>query len=818
MTTKFINEKLNDPLDQGEWRFFPHMILRSAGFPLKWLTQFTFTDTMKLVEEKKRLDEKWNETISECNNELEKMLDLTTKQKKKLISQLRRYKIPTAKGSTELLANLGAGFQIKLEDMIEKMNYLEAQISKTFQTELDRQRHHLKQVYLENESLQEAVFLSSPDAYHNGLKHFLSKELEQSRPRGQRQKEQLAAIYLQRFTSKNETASYYGPTNYGTFTSQPGLLELHVNGPIKRQLFMSYWAVQSLANYMAEDDSILPYLKPKLSPFIKRENSNLRQSSNGKLIQLPEIYHKMIRYSDGNHNIHQIAAMLDLSTAECIARIQKLKEKRIILLEIDFPTSVFDPFEKLKEKIQQLPNDCSSKSKWLHVINEWSSHLITWKESESFQQRRHILTLLENSFEQNVGLSSRKDRGKHYTDRLIVFEEARGDVETCRIGLNMQKQWKDQLEPIFKLISCRAAVEHRALTEFAYKEYQSFNSDVNFLTFALHMQGCKTEALQYAKEKLKEFDNRLSEWTALHPFEKGSIVIAKEDVDAFCLNFPQPDVALFSPDIMIAADDVDAINEGKYKLILGEVHSGIQVWSVLNSVYPDQLRLNEEIYHHLGPTLQSFWLEHVGPRAPGKTFRPELSQGTTVENLGRSMKSREYVRSIAELGLIYENERFYVTEGEKPKLMDLETDVEPLNQIFSLPSVKSFSIQIGEHTPRIEINGVVFQRERWTFACKELLVRVNGYTDWLLLDWATDLRKNYNMPRYVYARGNNEPKPIFVDFHNFFTLEVLYQLLKRNEHVSITEMVPAQDSLWFTRGENKHTAEFRFSVIHENLT
>lgn len=819
MTLELTTDHKRKQLDQGEWRFFPHIILRSAGFPLHWLLQLSFPNTSELIYEKKKHEAKCKEALEDFKIALRSMPELTNRQRKRLHRQLDLYTWPAGEGSSELLSRIEDHRLIEAKERFNTLKEVYEQINTVFADELRRNRSHLQQIFIENVNLQEATYLSSPNAYETGLNSFLTNELDSSRTNKQRKKEKMAAKYLQRFTSKNETASFYGPSNYGVFTFQPGQLEIRVKGKIKRQLFLAYWAVQSLADKIANDSHIQPYLKPKLSPFLKRERTQLRQAANNKLIRLPDVYHQIIEECNGLKTVFEIAQSLDLPITECLSRMLKLKEKRVLVLEVDFPTSVFETFHELKEWINRLPNDCVSKVFWKKIADEWSDLLMEWNHSSTFEQRRKLLKSLEISFEKHTALFSRKDQGKHYSDRMIVYEEAHGDVSTCLIGQELKDKWKVQLTPIFRLLTCRAAVEHQAFTQFAYEEYQKFENKPNFLSFALHMQKCKQNALEYVNKELQSFDHKLITTLQACSLDQGKISLTEEEIESFCSQFPTTEMALFSPDLMIAASSAEAINQGDYQLVLGEVHSGIQVWSVLDSVYPERNHLNEEIYHHLGDRLQSLWLEHVGPRAPGKTFRPELSGGITVENLGRSMKFRSEVRAVSELDLVYD-QRFYIIEGGHKKIMDLETDVEPLNQIFSFPSVKSFSIPMGEHTPRIEINGVVYQRERWKLNSQEILTSASDkdIKDWLLIEWAIDFKDKYSMPRYVYVRGDQEPKPIFIDFENFFTLELLIQLLKKNEIVVISEMLPAADDLWFERNESKYTSEFRFSVIYENLT
>src|SRR5581483_358309 len=69
------------------------------------------------------------------------------------------------------------------------------------------------------------------------------------------------------------------------------------------------------------------------------------------------------------------------------------------------------------------------------------------------------------------------------------------------------------------------------------------------------------------------------------------------------------------------------------------------------------------------------------------------------------------------------------------------------NWLFSTPSALMPAITLGGHTPRIEIDGVVYQRERWTLAVADVLppTAPRGDAAALLLH-ASALRQRLQLP------------------------------------------------------------------------
>ncbi len=176
MTTDHIRK----PLDQGEWRFFPHVILRSAGFPLHWLQQLSFSNTSELIYEKKKHEAKCKEALQDFKVALRSMPELTNRQRKRLHRQLDLYTWPEGEGSRELRSKIENHRLIEAQKRFNTLKEISEQIKTVFADELMRNRRRLQQVFIENVNLQEATYLSSPNAYETGLHLFITNELDSS--------------------------------------------------------------------------------------------------------------------------------------------------------------------------------------------------------------------------------------------------------------------------------------------------------------------------------------------------------------------------------------------------------------------------------------------------------------------------------------------------------------------------------------------------------------------------------------------------------------------------------------------------------------
>jgi hypothetical protein len=125
------------------------------------------------------------------------------------------------------------------------------------------------------------------------------------------------------------------------------------------------------------------------------------------------------------------------------------------------------------------------------------------------------------------------------------------------------------------------------------------------------------------------------------------------------------------------------------------------------------------------------------------------------------------------------------------------------------------AITIGDHTPRIEIDGVVYQRERWTLSVPEILPppAVRGDAAALLLH-ACEVRLRAQLPERVFARMPSERKPLYVDFANMFSLELFFHLIRNDATVTVSEVFPSPETWWLRGMRGTSSCEWRMTCIY----
>jgi hypothetical protein len=84
-----------------------------------------------------------------------------------------------------------------------------------------------------------------------------------------------------------------------------------------------------------------------------------------------------------------------------------------------------------------------------------------------------------------------------------------------------------------------------------------------------------------------------------------------------------------------------------------------------------------------------------------------------------------------------------------------------------------------------------------------------------LFQRAQQVRAHLGCPSVVFMSFPSEPKPVHIDFENFFLVEAFAHLLSRQAPeaiVGVSEMAPGPDELVATGPDGTRTSELRIGV------
>jgi Lantibiotic dehydratase, N terminus len=264
-----------------------------------------------------------------------------------------------------------------------------------------------------------------------------------------------------------------------------------------------------------------------------------------------------------------------------------------------------------------------------------------------------------------------------------------------------------------------------------------------------------------------------------------------------------------SPDIQIAAADVEAVKRGEYRIVIGDYHPGTSP-------------LGQGVFSHRHPNRQRFletWGSDVGtptiyplpPRVPQvpMTARfmpaPSLPGDIAVVPPMPEVRARRGLRVVSVADLLVDGDM--ITDRERSFRA-------PLHALFWVPMFVAtvFSYEPFpkvEHMERITLGRTVFRRESWRISVGDCPTDPAGVAAWA---------RDHGMPRRLFVRMPDERKPTYLDVESPVLARIFCRQIRRradapDELVAVSEMLPAPEACWLDLDGERYTSELRIAAV-----
>lgn len=739
--------------------------------------------------------------------------EATIKLRRRLRSQVKEG------GQIELDQELRGALDEHLVTSLERWNALttayaalEAQARTTFEEELPQRRQALYEI-AGGTRFQEALWFSSPHLLERGLHSYLAKPNFRTRPARVRRIERQLITYLQRLCAKNDTNSFFGPLNFGDSASEqgtalPGPGMKHIQ---RRQAYLAHWGVVALAEIISKDPGVQPFLRPHISPLCRLELAHDRAIvAETTTIPLSAVRRELLAQIDGSRTVAAIADALQRPQVNVIQELERLARAFMVVLQIE--VSVVDPFPLnwLQLWIAALPPDCTRRDHWaaaLHELREMQDRF----GPASFDQRRAILAALETRFTALTGLEARRGEGQLYADRLLLHEDALGGMSPLSLGPGWAAELHAQLAPVLDLWAAHGCATHEALQAHSATLLRPLMAQESIpLLQLLRQPGVQDTVFTPPPTSWQE---AVTTFVAQHVQQR---VIALDDavlppVDAAALErWP----LITSPDIMVLARDLDGLRAGEFQIVVGECHDTLMIWGWPLYFHPERAAVEAAAQRLIDATRGAERLACIIPARRTK-IAPFEYPGLTIEMLVASDRPPEERVPVSQVTATLADGRPTLQTAGQPRIRLYNGEIAlPVHSMFALPRVVPFRIDTGTHTPRLTLGKVVVQRERWTMRREDLLPQSYAGTSFELMRAVMRAARRLGLPRYLFARVPDERKPLLIDCHNYFLLEMLHDRLAPGAPLVLHEMLPSPDQLWLRDGQDAFCAELRLSAFH----
>ncbi|HEY6795815.1 MAG TPA: hypothetical protein VI248_14140 [Kineosporiaceae bacterium] len=654
--------------------------------------------------------------------------------------------------------------------------------------------------------VQEAIFLSNPQAYRNMLLPFLARR-EPLNARWRRARRQLYT-YVQRFCAKNETVSFFGPMAYVRTVPDGALpddgVRLRTDLPVRRRVFITHWAAREVAAAVGRD--------PRLRTVLPFRRTGVPLGA-GVSSWLTEERWEEVLGADGA-DLRRIAEAAGVGLREAAVPVRALVASGF--LEFGLPPQPYElePLEVLAGALRRLPG--AAAAEWAARVAALGDLLRT-VEQTPFPDRVRAVDDLERAFTTLTERPARRGSGEVYADRAVFYEEC-----SSPFGLEVSEQvaagWAERVGTALELSAAHgAATQRRAVEQVT----------------AVLDPGATLSLAEYSDRLRAAFEPGTSRFQTGHAPDHSAQLWP--DVGRRLLQeaarLPGDRYALI--DLCPATGDVTGLAGGE--LVLSRCHHHLLTAGWLGTMFTT----TDAAYQAADPEAY----QADDPDGFGTDAARWLAQHPNVVGLDVGRRNKGYYRfpgrqivlrapsgsDRSDGSLMWPGQvdvhigpaqvRCTDPAGERIALyLPLSDYVKyPPYAALSHPQVVHATFTDASGAPEIRINGVVYQRPRRELDPAALTQRRPAARFLHLRRVSRALPTGAD--RFVFCRTESERKPYLVDLASVLAADLVAHIASDGSRVLAEQMRPAPDELWLRDAQGRrYTSELRVQAIGRATT
>ncbi|CAL9602284.1 lantibiotic dehydratase [Streptomyces sp. enrichment culture] len=647
-----------------------------------------------------------------------------------------------------------------------------------------------------------------------------------------RQREELVAHYWQRFCVKNDTIGFFGPVGWGRWDlGGPGLAVDPGEGlTAATAVYFAGWAIDALAARIDADPALREWVAPRRVPFVRVSGAEVTVPGRPARSVGAEAA-AVLGLCDGVRPVRDIRAALP--GVDVPAVLADLVARRWVVWKLEVPAGA-RPERALRAWLDDV-GDAEARGRWVAALDTLERGRDRVRAAEGADAVVAALTELEGEFAALTQTAAVREKSAGTAPcRAVVYADCRR-AATVRAGRAVH----EALAPLEPLLTGSAWLTARladTVMAEARAVYERLAEDgpVDLASFwfacmpVLHGTArARADALQ------REFCDRWASVLAVPPgarrVHRSLADIAGPVAEHFGTVGGAPPGAgwtaarYVSPDVMVAAAGVDAVERGAFALVLGELHLAANTLgsSLFVHQHPDPrelVRLTDRDHPRprLMPLLPKEHRSRLSARTRHALVRPDDYHVALVDLTSGAGRPRTVLS--ADVTVTERDGELVVVlpDGARFPAVDV------FAHVLTTLAMDLFRILPEDgHTPRVTVDRLVVARETWRLPGPDLdfadekdeARRFVGARRW---------RARHGLPRYVFVVLPTEPRPFYVDFDSPVYVNILAKAVRRmvrkepDGRAVVTEMLPTPEQAWLTDDQGRsYTSELRFVAVEE---
>ena len=834
------------PLTGTAWRLWRSASLRGTGFPVQLVEQLAATNLAAaadhLLDTEDHVQKAREAALDALRHEIE--INATNDDQRslliKILRQIKKGKLPPTT-PTHLSRDTALNHFCHVSTLRDQA-WIEFQ--SMFECERDRISDAVVSI-AQDARFCEAIIWQNRKAFHTGVAAFL-RHASRTRKRNARyrQNELLIANYLQRYCVKNDRIGFFGPTGWAEFhpEDEPLFVRPQRNLLISRTVYLESWGIHKIAQQLARNPALLPWMIPRRLPHLALQNRILYAPSQEPR-ELAPILAQVLDACDGHRCAQDVAKHLLEMPVTPFKNIQHVYlllaqlQQKMGLLEWNIPVPTHPHAEDALRHMLNNIEDGPLRTTTLAILDELESRRKAIAQAAGNPaQLDQAIEQLELSFSQLTNQNATRGEGHMFVARTLIYEDCQRGID-LRIGADIVQALAPPLQLLLTSARWFSFEAMQVLKQHLASLYNKLVTDSGKSTidgpsfWGQAQQLFDISALDTAHPMTPVLECFQSHWADILAISAAdrAITYTSDQLrsrveELFHAPYPGWRLARYhSPDIMIAASSADAIQKGEYQLVLGELHMG--TISINAASFVEQYPHAQELQNMVAVDIPEPRIIPIAPhnwpgvttrsstafRAP-KDFHLVWSQDVWTDPSTQVLPIGDLVIMKGAYGLEAQTRngrlRFDIMD-----LMDLMLATS-LNSWFTL-----FNVAHYRYIPRITIDKLIVHRETW-ICDPEHMDFVYAKDETQRFIQARRWMRQMKLPRYVFVKSPVEPKPFYVDFASPVYIELLVKTVRRAQQAStanrmvISEMVPDPSQSWLTDANNqRYTCELRCVAV-----
>lgn len=851
------------------WTLLPHFYLRQAGFPFAWLDMLAdpaitaLLDQIATAQETVLQDK--NRALQALRQSLRSLYRSSTvsddpdySRKRNHLRHLHKsisYERRVEEQMVSRLTNSSTdAYQavFALYTSEKQLDTLLEHLLHTYDMYFLKTKEQLASLFNTSGDLKLALLMSNEASFRTFDQWLLhAQEKTVNIKHADRDMVHTLVMYLQRFCSKNETSSNFGPFSPGHVQTIGPSVNWNEDRRLEHKVFLSHWAAEALALQMSADPLLFSAIKPRQNPGTVLKGMSLQTMEIasrspwslhlGPRLSISTEERDLFLACDGSHNVAEIISRFTeegtVASEIIIQRLRHLQQMGVLFLKFEVPVGSLLPLADLR----MLLSPATTRSQyWFDIIEMFENGLQRFSVAD-LNQRLHIFSDLKTRFSQIAGISAERGHGRFYSDRAILFEECLRDLDHLTLSGQVLTTIQHELGVFldFQLLPARYrfTAEQTVVADWFH---QTFGPTVRVpLTEYLERFSLENEViqsgLQHINAELERLSQDIDRTFLAEEDETHERTIDLQDIEQFIDHYAYAVPTLCNPDLLIIAETQQALNAGSFRLLVGDCHALRELvsQSCVGPMMTKQMpTLSMDVSTQYQQLLETdeFIADVIHSHNEKTAIRLSLDC-IDIEFFGRSPKPRNRVLPFTHLYVEAANGKLRLSSQDAagsshylrlttPPTGGASISNDPL-AIFGFPRFSTGLALPGigqTHLPRISSGRMILQREIWRMPIQDLLADLpplHGHKEiFYQLTHVRAIQKQLGIPRYTFAKISGERKPLFVDFDAPLLVQQLLRLARQHQGmVEFSEMLPGPHDLWLEQPAGKISCELRLALF-----